>query len=100
MDFTVIFHKDAEVEYSESFVWYELRSDGLGFRFQNAVNATIEKIKSNPEIFSRKRAGFREAPITGFPFKVVYYILKEEREIFISSVFHMSRNPSKKYRKK
>ena len=76
MDFQVIFHKEAEVEYSESFVWYELRSDGLGVRFRNAVNATIEKIKLNPEIFTRKRAGFREAAVAGFPFKVVYYVLK------------------------
>ena len=56
MDFQVIFHKEAKVEYSESFVWYELRSDGLGVRFRNAVNATIEKIKLNPEIFTKKKS--------------------------------------------
>ncbi|MGH2644664.1 MAG: hypothetical protein ACRDE2_11990 [Chitinophagaceae bacterium] len=36
-------------------MWYEIRSEGLGIRFRNAVNATIEKIKINPEAFARKK---------------------------------------------
>lgn len=96
----IVFHEEAEIEYRESFIWYELRLEGLGERFRQAVNETIKKIELNPEIYEKKRRGFREAPVSGIPFKIVYYILQKENTVFISSVFHTSRSPRKKYRRK
>lgn len=100
MTLQIHFLPPAENEFNESLLWYESRLGGLGIRFKNAVENTLEKIQLNPETYTKGKRGFREAPVSGFPFKIIFYLSKKEGIIFISSVFHTSRNPRRKYRKR
>lgn len=46
------------------------------------------------------RKGFyRESLVENFPYVIVYRVNKKPGKIFISSLFHTSRNHGKKYRR-
>jgi plasmid stabilization system protein ParE len=94
------FHPQAEAEYLESVLWYEQQAKGLGLRFMEAVRARLAAIAEHPEHYARKHGKFREVAVDGtFPFLIIF-VVEFPGEIFISSVFHSSRNPKRKYRRK
>jgi hypothetical protein len=99
MKFKILFHLEAEIEFGESYSWYNEQSDGLGEKFRNAINAVISNIYEHPQHYSKKRFNFREAVVAIFPFVVVYEIIENRNLIHIASIFHTSRNPKLKYRK-
>jgi hypothetical protein len=44
MTLQILILPSAENEFNESLLWYESRLVGLGVRFKNAVEITLEKI--------------------------------------------------------
>ncbi len=99
MSYTLIFNIDAENEFIAAYQWYEEQQKGLGDRFENETEKQFEKIKANPLIFHLSKGNFRESLIDHFPFTIVYVVNKKNKTVYISSVFHTSRNPKEKYRK-
>ena len=49
----VKFVKEAANELRESVAWYELRAQGLGLRFIDEIDSTIERIKLNPDLYQK-----------------------------------------------
>lgn len=95
MVYKVKFLKLTEIEINESFDFYESRSKGLGLQFLKYLKSYVTILVTNPELFEIKKQPFyRELPPKKFPFVIVYEILAGE--VIIHSVFHTSRNPSKK----
>jgi len=47
--------------------------------------------------YAERRKGFRETKINVFPYLIIYRIQKRKKIVAISSIFHTSRNPKKKY---
>ena len=95
-----IFSAAAEKEIEESFDWYEERSPGLGARFINTIDSSLNSIARSPEAFSKKKANNREFVVKKFPYIIVYRFLKKENAIYVLHVFHTSRNPKIKYKRK
>jgi toxin ParE1/3/4 len=86
--------EQAEVELSESFDWYEEQQQGLGNRFYKEVNACLESIRNNPELYViRYDEAIRTATLRVFPFLIIYWIDKPNQTVYIISIFHTSRNP-------
>ncbi|MBI1770519.1 MAG: hypothetical protein HY015_06885 [Bacteroidetes bacterium] len=54
----------------------------------------------NPLRYAKKRGIHREALVETFPYVIVYKFYPKESLIFVSSIFHASRNPKKKYRRR
>ena len=95
MAFRIRILKLAEFEIDESINFYESRSKGLGKQFLTYLKSYITILKTNPELFEIKKEPFyRELPLKKFPFVIIYEIMDDE--VFIHSVFHTSRSPSKK----
>jgi plasmid stabilization system protein ParE len=84
----------ASAELAEAVRWYEERRPGLGGRFFDAVNQTVELIQTHPEIGVPRigRLPNRQLLVTGFPYKVVYRI--RETSIYVVAVAHTSRRPN------
>ncbi len=99
MKYQVVFHPMAETEYREAYQWYEEQLRGLGERFEEAIEIKLNQLNSKPLLHPRKRGSFREANVDTFPYQIVYKIYEKEKIIFVSSVYHSSRDPKKKYRK-
>jgi plasmid stabilization system protein ParE len=97
MIYTPVFHLDAEKEFHEAIVHYESESEGLGIRFSYEILRVLRLVSQNPLICQITNRRYREAVVETFPYIIVYRI--DDDVIFISSIFHTSRNPKKKYRK-
>lgn len=94
--YSVIFHPLAEKEFFESFEYYENQISGLGNDFIKTIDKTINIISKTPQVFPFKHKKLQEASLKKFPFVIVYKVNEKQKTIFILSVFHTSRNPSKK----
>ena len=99
MSYTVHFHPSSEEEYSISYQWYYNEQPRLGDRFEIEVESLSLKISETPEIYGYSRKPYREAKINGPPFTIVYKMNERKKQVYISAIFHTSRNPKKKYRR-
>lgn len=99
MNYTIKFHPEAEREYLEAYQWYEEHQSGLGKRFELAVEKQIKLIADYPEHYAEKKYKCRESKTETFPYLIVYKYYPAKQLIWIISIFHTSRKPSKKNRK-
>ena len=99
MSYQIKLNEVADEEFLNSFVWYELKAKGLGERFITSVKNKLLKIAEHPFRYPVKKDDFRETPLTGFPYSIVYFIDEIKKNIVISSIYHSKRNPEKKFRK-
>ena len=99
MSYTLIFNSEAEKEFSAAYQWYEEQQTGLGERFEQEAERQIQKILAGPETYHLSKGNYRESLISRFPFTIVYVVNKRKKTIYISSIFHTSRNPKGKYRR-
>ena len=99
MSHRVELHPQAENELSESYQWYEERSEGLGFRFINSINKRLKEIADHPERYPKKKGKYRETGTEIFPYIIIYEILIKENIVFVLYIFHSKRNPLLKYRR-
>ena len=90
----------AQTELEESAEWYEEQLDGLGERFSETVYISINTIIKAPVAFPKKNAKIREFVLDDFPFIIVYEYKEKENAIYILHIFHTSRNPKLKYKRK
>ena len=99
MGYRIVFHPIAEEEYQDAYRWYQEQLQGLGDRFEETVEHKLGQISSKPMLFPKKRGVFREAKVEVFPYQIIYKIYEKKKTLFITAVYHTSRNPKKKYRK-
>lgn len=99
MNYQVIFHPIADKEYRDAYLWYEERLEGLGDRFTEAIENQLNQIIAKPLLYAKKRGVNREVKADTFPYLIVYKVYDKRKIIFVSSIYHTSRNPRKKYRK-
>ena len=79
-----------------AFSWYERHRRGLGFDFLDCVEAALQSITENPEMYQVRYSVFRGCVIRRFPFSVFYTI--ESDGIVVHSVFDNRQNPEKRPR--
>jgi plasmid stabilization system protein ParE len=94
--FTVSIFSTATADIQDSYDWYEEQSVGLGDRFVNEVDTYIGLISENPFQFAVQFSEkYRFALLKHFPFRIVYRIDEKQNRVYVSAVFHTSRNPKK-----
>ena len=87
------------VEMAENaYQWYEEQQTGLGDLFMSELDSCYDKIEVWPISDNIIRKDFRQIVLKRFPFVIVYKIVQER--VVVYSVFHTSRNPRKKFRKR
>jgi len=99
MQFDFFVSAIAQKEIRKSFN-YEEQSDGLGLRFVNAIDHAVNSISKNPEAYQNRKGNTREFVVDQFPYIIVYRLVKKENMVYILHIFHTSRNPKLKYRRK
>ncbi len=100
MSYTLAFNSKAVDEYIAAILWYEEQVAGLGKRFEQETEKQLQKIIANPFAYHFSKGNFRESSVYHFPFTIVFVINEKNKTIYISSIFHTSRNPRGKYRTK
>ncbi|MFT4062907.1 MAG: type II toxin-antitoxin system RelE/ParE family toxin [Edaphocola sp.] len=93
----VVFSSKAAKEVSDAWLWHEGQQRGLGDRFMNNLEESLSRIVALPYSFTEQTGGFREMKMSVFPFLIVFRMSNKKNKIWVLSVFHTARNPSKKY---
>lgn len=88
----LVFHPDARIEYRQAAIYYEQQQAGLGLRFVNDIEATLEQIVTDPTRWRILDEDIRRCLASIFPYGVLYTI--EGDYILIVAVMHLSRRPS------
>lgn len=97
MNYSITLSERALSELIESWEWYEDKQDGLGDKFKLEIDKGLLRIAANPFTGIVRRRTYFEVIISRFPFLIIYRIDRRSKTIFVSSIFHTSRNPKKKY---
>jgi len=82
----------------EAYDWYNEQQAGLGDLFLNELQDGYDKLESWPEACQRIKNNYRQLVLRTFPYVIVFEIIKKEAVVY--AVFHTSRNPNKKFKKK
>lgn len=86
------FTPEAQFEFRESVIFYELKQKGLGKRFSEAIKKSLYFIAKNPFGSEVKYLEVRvTTTVKKFPYTIHYSI--ENGFVLIIAVFHNSRNP-------
>lgn len=87
----LIFHPEAELEFSEAANYYQEHSPGLGVEFIEEVQYGLELLKRHPDIFPQIEPGVRRILIRRFPFAILFH--RSSDIVFILAIMHLHRNP-------
>jgi plasmid stabilization system protein ParE len=83
----------AEADAAEAIRWYDEQRPGLGARFLEALNSTLDTIERNPKLYPVVGHGLRRALFARpFPYMVLYRV--EGDRISVYAVLHQARNPA------
>jgi plasmid stabilization system protein ParE len=89
----LVFAPEAELDIAEAYAWYEARRVGLGEDFLSSVDACMESILRQPDMFPLIHEGYRRSVIRRFPYADFYE--HAETAVTVYSLFHTSRDPDK-----
>ena len=81
----------AEAELLKEVAYYSSARDGLGVKFEHAVESAVKKAIANPDGGAPSHKGTRSRLVKGFPFSVVYRASKTE--ILVVAVMHHRKEP-------
>ena len=70
MTYEVSFRSCAEKDVNDAIKWYEDKVKGLGNRFLLSLDATIQIISRNPQVFPKVYKKFQRALLHRFPYSV------------------------------
>lgn len=84
---------EAEQDVAQAYMWYEKQEMGLGEEFLRCVDACVQFIHRNPEMYQIAHKNYRRAIVRRFPY-VVFYELSDIT-VTIYAVFHCSQDPKK-----
>ena len=87
----VVFSPNAEADLADAFDWYNRQTAGLGTRFLNEYETTIDRISVNPRQFPVLHRETRRAGFHHFPYGLFFRIRPDEIEVF--ACLHASRDP-------
>ena len=88
----VIIRPDAAVDIERARACYDDQRPGLGGQFVADLDATLERVKSIPEVYAPVLGTVRRCKLGRFPYLMFCRIV--ELRIEILGVFHASRNPT------
>ncbi len=89
----LIIAPEAEQDIAEAYGWYETRRIGLGEEFLSRIDACIQKLLRNPEMYSLVHEGYRRGLVRQFPYAIFYEYVGGVVTVYCIS--HTSRDPEK-----
>ncbi len=89
----LIFVPEAEEDVDGAYAWYESRRSGLGEEFMSCVDACLQAIRRNPEMYACAHESYRRALVRRFPYSVFYECADDI--VIVYCIFHNAQNPVK-----
>ena len=92
MSFVIRKLRIAEDDAVGAALWYDEREPGLGDDFLSAVDAAVLALSHNALHHRVRFADVRRAPVRGFKFYGIYYLVRQQ-EVWIIAIHHGRRHP-------
>jgi plasmid stabilization system protein ParE len=89
---TVTVHPLAARELRSAYRWYVRRSPNVAQRFQQALNAVVQRIASAAEQGSPYGQSYRWMRLRRFPYQL-YYEIQDPQNVMIYACAHVRRRP-------
>ena len=86
-----LFHEAAEAEYMDAVNFYENRQPGLGRKLFSEIQAILQQICENPEVWEKIDDQTHRCLTNRFPYAVLYRVKSDH--IRIISIMHLRRKP-------
>lgn len=93
MSHKIVLRRLCYEDLSESILWYSDKANNLGEEFLEEVENCLNRIKVNPNAYTKIYKNVRRALVKRFPFGI-FYIVNED-QVIVLAVFHLSRSPKK-----
>ena len=88
---TSVFRTAAAADVEEAHNWYEGQRRGLGEEFLAAVQAALEQVESNPQLYAVLYRDTRRVLLRRFPYGLYYRVLDDR--VIVVACFHAKRDP-------
>jgi hypothetical protein len=98
MKYKIIVKEQAKSEIEEIAHSYNIKQNGLGYEFWDAVEIALQDIVSNPLGYQIKYDVYRTKLIKPFPYLLIFELIG--KEVIVYQCFGGKENPMKKYRSK
>lgn len=98
MAYLLILKSGAEEDIEHAYNWYEDQQEGLGEQFLSELVSYYKKLELHPTSFGKLNKIYRQVILQRFPYIIVFEFNKAE--VIIYAVFHKSRHPANKLRRK
>jgi plasmid stabilization system protein ParE len=89
----LIFAPDVVADLSDAYDWYETQRIGLGDDFLQRIDACVQGVLRQPEMYGIIHKGYRRALVRRFPYAIFYEY--ENNTVTVYGVFHTSVDPEK-----
>lgn len=99
MAYRYLILSEAQDEYESSVIWYNERSWLAADQFIEAVDNALGLICEHPYRWRNEYSMYYELGVKKYPFSIIYRVDEEKQLVVVTSVYHQSRNPKKKYKK-
>jgi plasmid stabilization system protein ParE len=93
MAIELILVPEIESDLGEAFTWYEQRRQGLGLEFLTCVDACLQSICRNPQVYARVADKTRRALVRRFPYAVFFE--EGDGRITVYAICHTAQHPSR-----
>jgi len=96
MKWEVVARPQAQADLRKAADWYNSRSSGLGEEFIQAVFDVFDALTINPLLHTRRHAtkNIRWRFTKRFPYRVIYEVLEDERQVVVAAILHVARHQS------
>ena len=89
---------EADADVTSAARWYAARSERAAHSFLKEVVSSFQHIGQFPHGAPKVRGLVRQLPVAGFPFVILYRPMKDH--IVVLRVFHTSRHPEEKFKRR
>jgi hypothetical protein len=97
MNYILEVKREADLELTSIFSYYDSISNNLGDKFLDSWELAIKKVCKNPLGFEIKHKKFRQALISKFPYLIIFEI--HDNAIVVYAIIHAKKHPVKRYKK-
>jgi plasmid stabilization system protein ParE len=100
MNWRVVLTDRANAEFLDSMLYYDEVSFKVSEKFIQQILKSLELIQKKPESFPVQKKDIRQYIVQEFPYLILFSLHTSSHDILFHSIFHTSRNPTKKYKKR
>ena len=91
MSYSLTVRKEAELDITSAFEYYENQRLGLGHDFLLCVEEGLSKIERNPTHYKIIYKELRRIAVRRFPYRILYLV--QGKQVIVTAVFHVRKDP-------